>query len=85
LFGAGLSAALVVIASAIMAPSRRTTVAWVAVSIGAAVATWIGYRAGAVAEAAVAVACGVIAAVLVSRHQQSPERKIARANAVPNA
>lgn len=67
LFGAGLSAALVVAVSALMAPSCRTMVAWLAVGIGAAVASGMGYRAGAVAEAAVAIACGIIAAVLVSR------------------
>jgi len=70
LFGAGLSAALAVAVSALMAPSRRTTVAWFAVGIGAAVASWMGYRAGAVAEAAVAISFGVIAAVLVSRRQR---------------
>ena len=85
LFGAGLSAALVVAVSALVAPSRRTTVAWFAVGIGAAAASWMGYRAGAVAEAAVAIACGIIAAVLVSRLQQSVNRKIARTSAVPNA
>jgi uncharacterized membrane protein YadS len=85
LFGAGLSAALVVVVSALMAPSRRTTVAWFAVAIGAVVASWMGYRAGAVVEAAVAAVCGIIAAVFVSRHHQSSDRKIARSNAVPNA
>jgi hypothetical protein len=73
LFGAGLSAALVVAVSALVAPSRRTTVAWFAVGIGAAVASWMGYRAGAVAEAAVAIACGIAAAILVSRHQQAAQ------------
>lgn len=71
LFGAGLSAALVVAVSALMAPSRRTTVAWLAVGTGAVVASWMGYRAGAVAEAAVASGCGVMAAVFVSRRHQS--------------
>ena len=67
-FGAGLSAILVVTVSALMAPSHRTGVAWIAVGIGATVAIVLTYGTDELlAETLFAIACGGIAAVVVSR------------------
>jgi hypothetical protein len=85
-FGIGLSAVLVVMVSAIVAPNHRVPVAWVALSVGAIVAGVMGYEAGAVAEAAVAVASGLLAAVLVSLFSRgSQHASAARTNVIPNA
>ena len=72
-FGAGLSAVLVVTASALMAPSHRAAVAWTAVGSGAAVASVMIYGTDEFLGAAFfAVACGAIAAVVVSRATREP-------------
>jgi hypothetical protein len=65
-FGAGLSAVLVVLVSAIVAPSHRAAVAWIALSVGAIVAGFMGYGSGAFTEAGVAVMGGLLAAVVVT-------------------
>jgi hypothetical protein len=84
-FGIGLSAVLVVIVSAIMAPNHRVTVAWTALGVGAIVASVMGYRAEAVAEAAVAVGFGLLTAVFVSVFVRgAPDAKVARTSVVPN-
>ena len=84
--GIGLSAVLVVIVSAIVAPYHRVAVAWAALGVGAIVASVMGYGADAVAEAAVAVASGLLAAVLVSLFARgSQDVRGARTNVVPNA
>lgn len=86
LSGIGLSAILVVAVSALVAPSHRAGVAWSALSVGAVVAGVMGYRLGAFSEAAVAVAAGVLAAVLISRFASgSGNARIARTNVAPNA
>jgi hypothetical protein len=85
-FGIGLSAVLVVIVSAIVAPYHRVLVAWAALGVGAIVAGIMGYEAGAVAEAAVAGASGLLAAVFVSVSARgSQDARVARTNVVPNA
>jgi hypothetical protein len=86
-FGAGLSAVLVVAVSALMAPSHKTAVAWTAVGSGAAVASVMTYGADEfLVETIFAIACGVIAAVVVSRATSgSRDTKITRTNVVPNA
>jgi hypothetical protein len=85
-FGVGLSAALVVAVSAIMAPSKRAAVAWLAAGVGTVVASILGYRVEAFAEAAVAIACGFVIAALVSRATRASNRpNVARTNVVPNA
>jgi hypothetical protein len=86
-FGVGLSATLVVLVSALIAPSHRTAVAWTAVGTGAAVASVIAFGTGEFfAETLFAIACGVIAAVIVSRATGgSRHAKITRTNVVPNA
>jgi hypothetical protein len=84
--GIGLSAVLVVIVSAIVAPYHRAAVAWAALAVGAIVATVMGYGAGAAAEAAVAVTCGLLAAVFVSLFaRRSEDANVARTNVAPNA
>jgi hypothetical protein len=85
LYGVGLSAVLVVAASAVMAPSHRTAVAWTAVGIGTIVASVMGYRAERFAEALVAIACGVLTALFVSRLTADRHAKVAHTNVVPNA
>jgi hypothetical protein len=85
-FGAGLSAALVVAVSALMAPSHRTAVAWTAVGTGAAVASAVTYRTDLFVVALFAIACGVMTAVVVTRATGgSPHSKVTRTNVVPNA
>jgi hypothetical protein len=85
-FGIGLSAVLVVIASAAVAPYHRVAVAWAALGVGAIFASVMGYRADAVAEAAVAVASGLLAAVCVSLFaRRSNDARVARTSVVPNA
>jgi hypothetical protein len=82
-FGIGLSAILVVTVSAIVAPRHRVGVAWGALGVGAIVAGVMGYRAGAVAEAGVAVAAGLLAAVLVSRFARESKRRASNGSARP--
>ena len=85
-FGIGLSAVLVVIVSAIVAPYRRVAVAWAVLGVGAIVAGIMGYEAGAVVEAAVAGASGLLAAAFVSLSvRKSQDARVARPNVVPNA
>jgi hypothetical protein len=85
-FGIGLSAVLVVVVSAIVAPYHRVAVAWAALGVGAIVAGAMGYRAGAVAEAAVAIASGLLAAALVSLWARgSQHARVTRTNVMPNA
>jgi hypothetical protein len=85
-FGVGLSAILVVVVSAVVAPSHRTAVAWTALGVGTVVASVMGYGAEAFAEAVVAIACGVLAALFVSRARSgSRHAKVAQTNGVPNA
>jgi hypothetical protein len=71
LFGVGLSAVVVVLVAALVAPSHKAHAAWVTLAAGAALAIVAGYGTGAVAEAGVAVVAGVLAAVVVSR--RTPE------------
>jgi hypothetical protein len=85
-FGAGLSAILVVVASAIMAPSHRSAVAWIAAGVGTVVASVMGYHAEAIAEAVVAIACGTLTAFFLSRVLSRPRGKnVARTTVVPHA
>jgi hypothetical protein len=85
-FGIGLSAVLVVIVSAIVAPYHRVAVAWAALGVGAIVAGAMGYGRGAVAEVAVAVASGLLTAVCVAVVAHGSLRaRGARTNVVPNA
>ena len=85
-FGVGLAAVLVVVVSALVAPSRRTAVAYTALAVGTVVAGVMGYLAEAFAEAAVAVVCGLLAALAVSRFERnSSHLNGARPNGVPNA
>ena len=85
-FGIGLSAVLVVIVSAIVAPNHRVAVAWAALGVGAIVAGVMGYGAGAVAEAAVAVGSGLLAALFVSLFGLgSQDARGARTNVVRSA
>ena len=83
-FGAGLSAILVVAVSALVAPSHRTAVAWTAVGTGAAVASVMTYGSDEFfVETLFAIACGVIAAVVVSRVASgSRHTKVTRTNVV---
>lgn len=69
-FFVGLAAALVVVVSALVAPSRRTAVAYTALAVGTVVAGVMGYLAEALAEVAVAVVCGLVAALVVSRFER---------------
>ena len=68
-FGVGLSAVLVVLVAAVVAPFRKAAVAWVALATGAIVAIVMVYGTDGVAaaEAVVAIASGALTAVLVSR------------------
>jgi hypothetical protein len=85
-FGVGLAASLVVAVSACVAPSHRTAVAHTALGVGTIVAGVMGYLAEALAEAAVAVVCGCIAAAVVSHFdRKAGDLKGARPNVVPNA
>ena len=85
-FGVGLSAVVVVVVAAVVAPSHKRHVAWVALGAGAILATVMGYSTGAVAEAAVAIASGVSAAVVMSRTTiGSRDATGAPTNVVPNA
>jgi hypothetical protein len=85
-FGVGLSATLVVVVSAAVAPSNRSAVAWLAAGAGTVVASIFGYRVEAFAEAAVAIASGLIVATLVSRATTgSRGAKVTRIDVVPNA
>jgi hypothetical protein len=85
-FGAGLSAFLVVVVSALMAPSHRTAVAWTAVGTGAAVASAMTYGTDLFVVAVFAIACGAITAVAVSRSARASRRStVTRTNVVPNA
>jgi hypothetical protein len=85
-FGVGLSAVVVVFVAALVAPSHKRHVAWVALAAGAALAIVAAYGAGAVAEAGVAIVAGVLAAVVVSRATiGSRHATVARTNVVPNA
>ena len=84
-FGIGLSAVLVVAVAAIVAPARKAHVAWVSLAAGAIVATVMAYDTGAVAEAAAAIASGVLAAIVVSRTTGSRHAMVARTSVVPNA
>ena len=85
-FGVGLSAVVVVMVAAVVAPSHKRHVAWVALAAGATLAAVVGYSAGAVAEAAVAIAAGVLAAVVASRTPiGSRHATVASTNVVPNA
>jgi hypothetical protein len=72
-FGVGLSAALVVAAAAFTAPSHRAVVAWIALFSGAVLALVFSYRGSFFVEAAVAIACGAIVAMLVSRRRPRME------------
>lgn len=85
-FGAGLSATLVVVVSALMAPSHRTGVAWTAVCVGAVVASVMAYRTDDVyGETAFAIACGAIAAIVVSRVSNGARNaNVTRTSVVPN-
>jgi hypothetical protein len=85
LFGVGTSAVVVVTVAAVVAPSHKRLVAWVALAVGAALATVMGYGSGAVAEAAVAIAAGVLTAVVVSRTTGSRHATVAPTNVVSNA
>ena len=86
LFGAGLSAVVVVIVAAVVAPSHKRHVAWVALAAGAILAAVMAYGSGAVAEGAVAIAAGVLAAVVVPRTSiGSRHARVAPTNVVPNA
>jgi hypothetical protein len=86
LFGAGLSATLVVTVAAIVAPSQRVGVAWTALAVGAIVAGVMGYDTGAFTEAAVAIAAGALTAVMVSRFVSgSRGARAARADVSPSA
>jgi hypothetical protein len=76
-FGAGLSATLVVVVSALMAPSHRTAVAWIAVGSGAVVASAMTYGTDLFVVAVVAIACGVATAVGVSRAAGASRRTCA--------
>jgi hypothetical protein len=83
-FGAGLSAILVVAASALMAPSHRTAVAWTAVVTGAVVATVMTYGSEEFFFGVLfAIACGVMTAVVVSRATSGS--RVTRTDVVPNA
>jgi len=85
-FGAGLSAVLVVAVSALMAPSHRTAVAWTAVGTGAAVASAMTYGTDLFVVAVVAIVCGVITAVVMSRATSgSRHSNVTRSNVAPNA
>ncbi len=84
--GVGLSAVTVVVVAAVVAPSHKAHVAWVALGAGAILATIMGYGTGFVAEAAVAIASGVLAAVVMSRTvMRSRHATVAPTNVVPNA
>jgi hypothetical protein len=84
--GVALAAILVVTVPAIVAPSHRVGVAWTAFAAGAIVAGVMGYQAGAIAEVAVALAAGFLAAVFVSRFARgSSNRRFARTDGVPSA
>jgi hypothetical protein len=84
--GVGLSAVVVVVVAAVVAPSHKSHVAWVALGAGAILATVMGYSTGAVAEAAVAIASGVLAAVVMPRTTiGSRDASVAPTNVVPNA
>jgi hypothetical protein len=87
LFGAGLSAILAVAASALMAPSHRTAVAWIAVATGAVVATVMTYGSYEFLFGVLfAVTCGVITALVLPRATSgSRHSKVTRTNVVPNA
>jgi hypothetical protein len=85
-FGAGLSAFLVVVVSALTAPSHRTAVAWTAVGVGAAVASAMTYGTDLFVVAVFAIACGVTTAVVATRAASaSRHSKVTRTNVVPNA
>jgi hypothetical protein len=85
-FGVGLSAVAVVVVAAVAAPSHKAQVAWVALIAGAILAALMGYGTGAVAEAAVAIASGALAAVVMSRTtMRSRHATVAPTNIVPNA
>jgi hypothetical protein len=78
-FGVGLSAVVVVVVAVAVAPSHKAHVAWIALGAGAIAAIVIGYDAGAIAEASVAMASGVLAAIVMSRNVSR------RAAAVPTS
>jgi hypothetical protein len=84
-FWVGVSAIMVVTVSALVAPSHRAAVAWLAAGIGTAVALVMGYSAEAFFEAVVAIACGVLAAVVVGRVVRGSRAKVARVHAVSDA
>ena len=83
-FGAGLSAVVVVVVAAYIAPSHRRIVAWLVLLVGAAYAGLVGYVYGFATEALIAIACGVISAALVSRRERRT-RENANASVVPDA
>lgn len=82
-FGAGLSATLVVMASTFVAPSYREAVAWLAVGVGTVAAMAMGYAADALAEAGVAIGCGICTAWVQSRPERNTRRmKVARSDVI---
>jgi len=85
-FGVGLSAVAVVLVAALMAPTHKGRVAWIALAAGATLAMLAAYGIGAVAEAAVAIVAGGLTAVVVSRATVgSCNARVARTNVVPKA
>lgn len=65
LFSVALSAVLTVVAPAVVAPTHRVTVAWVAFVIGAVAAIAIGW--GMAVEIGTAIGAGMVVAMVVSR------------------
>ncbi len=68
----GIAAAVVVLTAAVIAPSRRRAVAWVAFVVGGLVSTLLAVLMDSVSEAVVAVVVGLATAYLCAR-RSSPE------------
>jgi len=73
-FGAALSAVLVLLAAAWVAPSSKTQVIWVTLATGSSVAVWLGWSASAWRELTCALAAGLLTAWLLHRRTRAPAR-----------
>jgi hypothetical protein len=74
-FGAALAALLVVLFSALMAPSHRTIISWAAFAVGATVAIYGAVSSSSYAELAAALFAGLVATQVIRRFpMRSPSR-----------
>ena len=75
-FGAALSAVFVVLTAAIVAPSHRILVSFIAFGVGAVVATVMAAQIGRYAELASALAAGILASFAVTLTVRRSQRKL---------